>query len=198
MNSVLVFCVGMVGAANPAVLETQTHQPVQVVAANYGILPGGCYQPAAYRAPVAQNAPYGYSIGTANCANGQCAPVSAANCANGWCGTTTPASYSARPYSPVSYSQSQVNCPGGQCPTAYGTRPATCYGPNCPPQVPGNYAVPTYQTRYNTVPATRFPAPSYTQPRINSYPTSYPGNWSSQSRTLPASYNQNSNSPFFN
>lgn len=182
MNSVFVLCVGMLGAA-PASLETNTPQPVQV-AANYGILPGGCYQQTGYRSPLAQNAPTGYSVGTANCPNG-------------WCGTTTAA---ARPYSPVSYSQGTAHCPSGHCHAlpAYGANPATCYGPNCPQHGVGSYSPATYDSRYNTLPATRFPA-SFSQPRSNFYPVSRPlnGNWSGTSRSLPANYYGNSNTPFF-
>ncbi len=190
MNSVIVLCVGMLGAANPGV-ETQNHQPVQV-AANYSIAPGGCYNPAAYRSPLVQNVPVGYSAGTANCANGRCAPV----------GT---ASYNTRPYTPVSYSNYQAGtayCPNGQCQTHSAYRPtgATCFGSNCPQQTPGSYYPSNYDSRYNTVPGTRFPASGYSQPRINPYPAQRPvdPNWPSTYRTLPVNYNQSSTSPFFN
>ena len=134
MNSVIVLCVGMLGAANPGV-ETQNHQPVQV-AANYSIAPGGCYNPTGYRSPLVQNVPVGYSTGLANCANGQCAPISAANCANGRCAPIGTASYNTRPYTPVSYSSYQAGtayCPNGQCQTHSAYRPtgSTCFGPNC-------------------------------------------------------------------
>jgi hypothetical protein len=189
MNSVLVLCVGMLGAASPASVETQNPRPVQVAAANYGILPGGCYKQPAYRSPLAQNVPVGYSAGTANCAGG-------------WCGPIGTRGYTARPYTPVSYSQGTANCPGGVCPTrpAYTARSANCYGPNCPQQVPGSYYPATYETRYNGVPASRFPASGYTQPRFNSYPAARPvdANWPSSYRTLPSSNSQNVNSPFFN
>lgn len=198
MNSLLVLCVGMMGAANPATLETQNHQPVRVAAANCGILPGGCYGQSAYRPPIAQNVPGGYSMGTANCASGQCV----ANCPNGWCGPIGTARYTARPYSPVSYSQGTANCPNGQCPLqpGYTSRPATCYGPNCPQQGSGSYYPQAYQTRYNSVPGTWSPSSSYSLPRYNSYPVSRPVdyNWPSTYRTVPTSSFQNSNSPFFN
>jgi hypothetical protein len=79
MNSVFVLCVGMMGAMAPAGSEAGS-QPVQVAQAGYGILPGGCYQPA-YRSPVVQN----YPSGNSNCPGGWCGPMGTANCPNGNC-----------------------------------------------------------------------------------------------------------------
>lgn len=197
MNSVIVLCVGMMGAANPNGLEAQHQQPVQVAAADYSILPGGCYSQPAYRAPVAQNFSAKY-------------PAGSSNCAGGWCGPIGTASYpSGSTYAPANYQPRTANCVGcanGQC-------SPQCHAADCPNGQCLQHGLSGSQgtnfnrsntwrqgSRYHQAPATRYPAGGYAQPRGNSYPAprTYDVNWTNTNRPIQPSSYQNSTNPYFN
>lgn len=205
MNSVIVLCVGLMGAANPALDNAENPQPVQVAFAGCNIASGGCYQQPGYRSPVAQRGPVGYSTANCNCPpgacangqcslncpNGQCRPVSytsgtAANCPNGQCGLTGYPRYT---------TGTRANCPNGQCSPNGSYAAGKCYGPNCPPQNRGTYSRST-GSQYHILP---YPAANSTQPRRNPYAAGRTQNvnWTNTARPVqPAGYS-NSNSPFF-
>lgn len=208
MNSVIVLCVGLMGAANPAQETIENPRPVQVADAGCNLARGGCYQQPAYRSPVAQRGPLSYSTANCNCSPGACADGQcSASCPNGQC---SPLSYSA--YSTGSTS----NCANGQCSPNGGK----CYGPNCSQQYRGSYYPATTQrnrgsfypattqynpfssARYNPISTNRYPVGRYTQPYRNPFATdrNYNGNWTNTYRPVQPSnrYNSNTSSPFFN
>lgn len=210
MNNVIVLCVGLMGAANPAHETTENSKSVQVAFAGCNLANGGCYGQPTYRSPVVQNGSFHYSSANCNCPPGACAQGrcsancpqcnqvsysagTAANCPNGQCAPRSYSSYSAG---------TAANCPNGQC-QFRGSNNASgrCYGPNCPQQNRIGY-YPATTTQYNPLPTRRYPVGRYTQPRRNpnSAGRTYNVNWSNTYRPVQPSnsYNSNTNSPFFN
>jgi hypothetical protein len=214
MKKIIMLCVGVLGVAGQSSFAAGN--------AGYGIAAGGCYGQPEYRSPVAQNVPYNYPAGSANCVNGRCAPIGSVN-------------YSQGQYGPLSYSAGAADCPNGQCPLNHtaGTadyttgqyrpvdytsgnldgRDGQCrlkgnqdwnagnqYGANRRRPTTGNHYPQTTNSRYNQYPDTRFGTDSYPQSRSNPYSArpAYDVNWTNTNRSVQPSSYPNSTSPFFN